>query len=127
MTTEHEVEPVRMHLASAEPGVLDVAAAKPHKPLRTAFGSETVDDTNSVRALLPASPERRIAHVQVTGGDVWLCDSERNAKASTPIGSVLPSANTAPWPVRGTNAVWIAQKTATNTCVVSFTADYEGE
>lgn len=123
-TPDPEYPPVAMHLASAAPGVT-VCGQRARKALRTDFGSETVDDTNRVRPLLPAAPGRRIAHVQATGGDVWLCDSEAKAKAATPEGSVLPSANTGPWPVHGTNAVWIVQKTATNTCVVSFTAEYE--
>lgn len=120
-----DLSPVPVHITGAEPGTIGGAPARPHKLTRTDFGSETVDDTNKVRPLLPESSRRRSAHVQATGGDVWLCDGEAKAKGGTPEGSVLPAANTAPWPIRGHNAVWIVQKTGATTCVVSFTADYQ--
>lgn len=116
--------PVHVTGVSAEVSLGAGAPAAPARPrLRTEFTSESVDDANPVRPLLPDKTSRVIAWVQATGGDVLLCDTEVNARQG--IGSPLPSANTAPWPLGGTQAVWIAQKTAGNTCTVSCTADYE--
>jgi hypothetical protein len=90
-----------------------------------------VDNSNTVRPLLPEDGERVCAYVQATTGDVYLCDSEAKANqaagaANSELGTFLPHANTAPWPIRGSQAVWIAQATSGGgSCVVSFTADYE--
>lgn len=133
MTIHDDYMPVPMHLATVSPDAASALAG--HDPLSsgagnrkrvvTAFGAETVDNVNPVRPLLPDNPDRICAHVQVTGGDVWLCDSESRAIQAMPLGAVLPAANTGPWPLRGQQAVWVAQHTADKTCVVSFTADYE--
>jgi len=130
MTQPVNDQPVAVHVASIEAGVqLGPAPASGRRHVRTGFMTETVDDTNPVRPLLPASPDRVSAQVQVTGGDIYLCDSEAKALQAADVagshqGSILPSANTGPWPLHGENAVWIAQVTATKTCVVSVTADY---
>lgn len=123
-------EPVHIHVASMAPEVTLGQALSPRRDqIRTRFGTETVDDTNPVRPLLPDHPDRVCVYVQVTGGDVYLCDSESKASqaadaAASGLGSILPATNTGPWPVRGTQAVWAAQVTPSKTCVVSFTADY---
>lgn len=123
MHAEHDYEPVRIHVVSSDVP-MGGAASGQRKRIVTSFGSETVDATNTVRALLPDAPDRVCAYVQVTGGDVYLCDSESKAKQAIPLGAVLPKANTAPWPLRGQQGVWIANA-GTVTCTVSFTADYE--
>lgn len=125
-----EIPPVRVHVASVDEGVAISGPQRARGRIVTAFGTETVDDSNPVRPLLPESPERVCAYVQATGGDVYLCDSEAKANqahdtASSDLGTLLPHGNTAPWPVGGQQAVWIAQVTAASSCIVSFTADYE--
>lgn len=124
-----EVPPVRVHVASVSAEVALGTSPVARRARRTAFGTETVDDTNPVRPLLPDNPDRVCAYVQVTGGDVYLCDFEAKAiqahdTINSELGTLLPHGNTAPWPLGGTQAVWIAQVTAASTCVVSFTADY---
>jgi hypothetical protein len=59
------------------------------------------------------------------GAGVVLCASQPDAQQTPPQGSVLPSGNTAPWPVRGQGAVWAAQNTPGTSCVISVTADYD--
>lgn len=120
-----EYPPARVHIVADDTR----APARPRKALRTRFGTETVDDSNPVRPLLPDAPERECAYVQATGGDVYLCDSESKAlqaadHANSELGTLLPHGNTAPWPLRGGQAVWIAQVTAASSCIVSYTADY---
>lgn len=117
--------PVQVHVVadSTRP------SARPRKALRTRFGTETVDDSNPVRPLLPDASDRECAYVQAIGGDVYLCDSEAKAKqaadqAASELGTLLPHANTAPWPLHGSQAVWIAQVAAASSCIVSYTADY---
>lgn len=124
-----EIPPVQVHVASVAAGVALGGAHAARRARRTAFGTETVNDTNTVRPLLPDNPDRVCAYVQVTGGDVYLCDSESKAiqaadTASSDLGTLLPHTNTAPWPISGQQAVWVAQVTAASSCVVSFTADY---
>lgn len=122
---EHELVPLPVHIAGVSAGVaLGHAPALEHRRVRTRFANETVNDTNPVRPLLPEDPDRIIAYVETTGGDVYLCGSEQDAKRATPTGSVLPTAFTAAWPIHGQGAVWIVQKTGATTCVVSVTADY---
>lgn len=123
--TEAEYQAVRVEVVSMPPAAPHSCSGPAREKVVTRFGQETVDNSNKVRPLLPDDPDRLIAHVQVTGGDVYLCASEQDAKRTVPSGSVLPSANTAPWPLRGQQAVWIAQKTADSTCAVDFTADYQ--
>lgn len=123
---EQEYHPVKVHVVADTSG----APPRPRKTLVTRFGTETVDDDNPVRPLLPESADRECAYVQATGHSVYLCDSESKAlqaadTANSHLGTLLPQANTAPWPVRGTQPVWVAQVTAGFTCIVSFTADYE--
>lgn len=121
-------QPLRVHLESAEPGVLPGAA--PHKKIMTRFVTETVDNQNTVRPLLPDTPGRVLAIVQVSGGDVHLCDTQGHAQAAaggqgtSELGTRIP-AGTAPWPLLGEGAVWIAQVTAGTTCTVACTADYK--
>jgi hypothetical protein len=123
VTTPSPPRPVSVHVASAAPGV-SLGRARAGDRYRTRYLTETVDNSNPVRPLLGDDPERARAWVQATGGDVVLCASESDAGQTPPNGSVLPSANTAPWPLRGQGAVWAAQKTAASTCVISVTADY---
>lgn len=128
-----DIQPVPVHVTGVDVGVSMGTPAPEPAPARavaTRFGTETVDDTNPVRPILPADPDRVCAYVQATGGDVFLAASEGNAKQAqdspnSAEGTFLSHTNTAPWPIRGTEAVWAAQVTATNTCVVSFTADYK--
>lgn len=122
---DHDYESVRVHLTGTD--VPMGAGHQPgrHKKIITKFGSETVDNTNPVRPLLPDHAGRMIAWLDTSGGDVVLCDSEAKANQATPAGSTLPGAYTAPWPVRGQQAIWAVQKTANTTCVVNYTADYE--
>ena len=126
---EPEIKPVPIHLASVADGVALAGPRRAASAIVTRFGTETVDDSNSVRPLLPASDERVCAYVQATGGDVYLCDSEAKATqardtTNSELGTFLSHTNTAPWPIGGQQAVWIAQVTAASSCVVSFTADY---
>ena len=118
-----QLTPIPVHVASIAVQA-SIGGEAPRRGLRTRFITETVDDTNPVRPLLPADPALRCAHVQVSGGDVFLCGSRGDAERPTPDGAVLPSGNTAPWPLRGQGGLWAAQKTAGTTCVVSVTADY---
>lgn len=125
-----EIKPVPIHVASV---AAEVALSGPQRARRartTEFGTETVNDTNPVRPLLPQNPDRVCAYVQVTGGDVYLCDSESKAiqaadTTSSDLGALLSHTNTAPWPITGQGPVWVAQVTAAASCVVSFTADYQ--
>lgn len=128
---EHMPEPVHVHIASADvPLVTPAAAPAPRRRIRTRFLTETVDATNPVRPLLPESDDRVIAQLQVTGGDIYLCDSEHAAiqavgTAASEQGAILPSANAGPWPISGGAAIWAAQvSTATSASVISVTADY---
>jgi len=114
---------VSVHVASVAPGVA-LGRAPAGDRLRTRYLTETVDNANPVRPLLGDDPGRACAWIQATGGDVVLCASESDSGQVPPAGSVLPSANTGPWPLRGQGAVWAAQKTAAATCVISVTADY---
>jgi hypothetical protein len=69
-------EPVQVHV------VADSTRSQPAAPARrivTRYGTETVDNTNPVRPLLPESAERIVAHIQATGGDIYLCESENKA------------------------------------------------
>lgn len=123
-------EPVHVHVASVAAGAQLGGAAGPAKAKATRFGTETVDNTNPVRPLLPEHDGRICAWIQATGGDVYMCDSESKAiqadgATNSNEGTFLPHTNTAPWPVYGDQSVWIAQATAGTTCVVSFTAEYE--
>jgi len=117
---------VRVHIASSDVPLHPAAApaTQPARRVQTRLLNETVDDTNPVRPLLPDDGDRICAWVQVTGGDVYLCVSQSDASQATPAGSILPSANTGPWPVRGQGALWAAQVTAGKTCVISVSADY---
>ena len=114
-------EPIPVHLTSSD---VPLISPPKHDVVRTEFNRATCDDTNKIQPILPDSPQRHCAYIQVTGGDVYLCDSEAKAKSTTPQGMILPSANTAPWPLYGQNAVWAVQVTGGKTCVVSVTADY---
>ncbi|MGH3121722.1 MAG: hypothetical protein ACRDND_11960 [Streptosporangiaceae bacterium] len=116
--------PVPVHLTSIGVGVQLGQPPPAAGAVRTRFLTETVDDANPVRPLLPADDARECAWLQATGGDVYLCASESDATQATPAGSVLPSANTGPWPARGQGAVWAAQATSGDSCVISVTADY---
>lgn len=118
--------PVPVHIAgiSAEVTLGQAAPAPGRDRIRTRFLTETVDDANPVRPLLPDDSHRAGAQIQATGGDVVLCASQSDAQQAPPQGSTLPSANTAPWPVRGQGAVWAAQATSGDSCVISVTADY---
>jgi hypothetical protein len=115
---------VRVHLAGVEPGVALGAGTPPaaRRKIVTRFGTETANDVNPIRPLLPRAEERLLAIVQATGGDVYLCDSESKAKQG--LGSLLSSSSSAPWPLLGTQPVWIAQVTGGKTCTVAFTAEY---
>lgn len=128
MTTPAGMDPVPVIVhglsAEASASIGTPTPPRPVRPVRTRFLAETVDDINPVRPLLPADPDRVCAWIQATGGDVVLCASQPDAQQSPPQGAVLPSANTAPWPVAGQGAVWAAQKTAASSCVISVTADY---
>lgn len=126
-----DYESVRVHLTGT-----DVELGGGHQPggrkkIVTRFGTETVDNTNLVRPLLPDAPARVCAWVQATGADVYLCDTESKAiqaagAVNSGLGTLLPHGNAAPWPLRGQQAVWIAQvSTSTSSSVVSFTADIE--
>jgi hypothetical protein len=120
-----DLTPVPVHVTGISAGAtLGHAAPLGRDRVRTRFLTETVDDINPVRPLLPDDSDRVCARIQATGGDVVLCASEADAQHAPPQGSVLPSANTAPWPVRGQGAVWAAQKTPGTSCVISVTADY---
>lgn len=125
MTTPEQMTPVPVHVTGISAEVSLGQPAGPRRDrIRTRFLNETVTDTNPVRPLLPDDPDRVIAYIETTGGDVYLCGSQSDASQSPPAGSVLPTAFTSAWPIRGQGAVWIAQKTAATTCVVSATADY---
>lgn len=114
-----EVDPIKVHLESSS-----VSLTKPRDKVRTEYSTETCQDGNTVQPVLSDNPDRVCAYIQVTGGDVYICNSEAHAKASTPQGMILPSANTAPWPIYGQNAVWAVQVTGGKTCVISVAADY---
>jgi hypothetical protein len=129
-----DVQPIPVHVTGIEPAA---AAALPaprrrRKVIVTRFGTETVDDTNPVRPILPEDPGRVCAWLQASGGDVYLADTQAKASAAADTASsgeatLLPKANTAPWPVHGQQPVWAAQAAAAAACVISFTADYESE
>jgi hypothetical protein len=124
----HDMLPVKIHLESVSPeagAALGGQAPRRRRRRMTRFGYETVDPTNEVRPILPDDPDRVIAWLSASGGDAILCGSEQDAKRATPAGSILPSANTAPWPVTGQGAVWAVQRVSTATVTVSWTADYE--
>lgn len=124
MTTPAPIEPVPVHITGVEASVqLGQPAPARRRPVRTRFLAETVDDANPVRPLLPDDAARVRAWLQVTGGDVYLCESQ--AKAEQLQGSVLPAGNTAPWPAGGQGALWVAQAVAGFACTVSCTADYQ--
>jgi hypothetical protein len=121
-----EITPIPVHVTGVSAEVsLGHAAPRPGPDrVRTRFLTETVNDTNPVRPLLPDDSDRVSAWVQATGGDVVLCASQSDAQHAPPQGSTLPMGNTAPWPVRGQGAVWAAQAAAASSCVISVTADY---
>lgn len=123
---QRDYEPVRVHMVADSTKAPGQARGK----VVTRFGTETVDNANPVRPLLPDDPGRVCAWVQATGGNVYLCDSESKAiqaagQVNSGVGTFLPAANTAPWELLGSQAVWIAQVSTGTTCVVGYTADYE--
>jgi hypothetical protein len=129
MTTP-DVEAVKVHIQSSSVPL----ASPPRDRIRTEFLTETVDDNNTVRPLLPDAPDRVCAYIQASGGDVYLCDSKGKAvqaadTTNSELGALLKaitgtSVGSGPWPIHGQGAVWIAQAVAASTCVVSVTAEY---
>ncbi|MGH3283221.1 MAG: hypothetical protein ACRDPD_00795 [Streptosporangiaceae bacterium] len=117
--------PVPVHVASVEAGVQLGQPPPAGRAVRTRFLTETVDDANPVRPLLPADDRRECAWLQATGGDVYLCDNQADAEKLA--GSILPASGTAPWPVNGQGALWVAQAATGAVCIVSCTADYRSE
>ncbi len=91
MDAEHP-EPVRVHLASSDLEIGAQAAPRP-RPDRivTRFLTETVDDTNPVRPLLPDDSDRAGAWIQASGGAAAAQTGGKAAVAAGAGAAALPS------------------------------------
>ena len=110
-----EVKPVDVHLASADPGVLQPAAApRPRIGCRTY--TVVLTSTSPVDTILDQDDKRSYALVQAGGNDAVISNNKTEAFAKenlvaglpTPIGMVLPFGNTAPTKIPGGDRWWAA-------------------
>jgi hypothetical protein len=113
------VEPVRVHVASAEPGALHGTMRRAR---RTVFQTITLTADDTAQPLLPAG-DRLHAIVCALDGEVTL--AVRQSDAGTGTGTVIPKGM--PWPVVHDGAVYAGASglSGTTTSRVSVTAVYE--
>lgn len=118
-----EMDTVRVHLASSD--IPLGAAPQPRKHARrTVFLTVTLTADDPAQPVLPASDRRVGALVQALDADVTLARTQANAASGT--GTVVPKANTGPYPVEHDGPVYAgASLTGTATARVSITAVYE--
>lgn len=116
------IEAVRVHVAGSD--VPLGAPAPPKRTRRTVFLTVTLTADDPAQPVLPASDGRIRALVQALDADITLAATQGNAASLT--GTVVPAANTAPYPVEHDGAVYAgAGVTGTDTARVAVTAVYE--
>lgn len=116
------LEAVRVHLASSDVPLSGPAPRR--KARRSVFQTITLTSDDSTQPILPASPGRVSALVQALDADVTIAAKLSDAAAGS--GTVIPHANTVPYPVEHDGPVYAgAPLTGTNTARVTVTAVYE--
>lgn len=118
-----QVEAVQVHLVGS-----DVPLGAPQPPRkrvkRTVFLTVTLTADDPAQPILPASAGRSGALVQALDADITIAGTQANAAAGS--GTVVPKANTVPYPVEHDGAVFAgADLAGANTARVSVTAVYE--
>ena len=121
MSTQ-QLEPVRVHVAGSD---VDLGGpAQPKRTRRSVFQTITLTADDSAQPILPASPARVGALVQALDADVTLAAKLSDAAAGA--GTVVPHANTVPYPVEHDGPVYVgAALTGGATARVAVTAVYE--
>ena len=111
--SETEHAPVKVHITADD---TKVATAPSAGKIRV----QTVTTKNLTAAgwadLLPYDPSRKIAWIQAGGSNIVICTDISQAQDAQnqvsglpyPNGLVIPSTNTAPWPVEGVQRMWYA-------------------
>ncbi|HEY1699195.1 MAG TPA: hypothetical protein VGG75_05690 [Trebonia sp.] len=122
MMSDGPVSAVRVHLTGSDIPVGTAPAAP--KGTRSVFQTITLTADDPAQPILPASDSRKGALVQALDADITVALSLANAAAG--VGTVVPTANTAPYPVSHDAAVYAAAVlTGTDTARVAVTAVYE--
>ena len=117
-----DMDTVRVHLTGSD---VPLGGPPPRRPARrSVFQTVTLTADDSAQSILPASPGRVSALVQALDADITLAATLAAAAAGS--GTVVPHANTVPYPVEHDGPVYAgAPLTGTNTARVAVTAVYE--
>lgn len=102
MSTDYQPEPILVHVASVPP-------VKPEEitAVYLTISLQLVDtDTVASSLLLPPSTKRLGAYVQALDDDVIISGNESDARKGA--GTVVPHANTCPWPINDHGVVYVA-------------------
>lgn len=129
--TEH-YEPVKVHVASADPGVQLGAAKASPGTCRAVYQTVVLTANDPVQDILPADPDREVAYVQALDNDIVIASTKgvagsavnTVASAPNPDGTLVPKINTAPWPVHDSGAVFAGATTTASSSRVSVAAYY---
>lgn len=127
-----DYEPVKVHIASAEAGVqLGGTAEATQKGCRAVYQTVTLTANDPVQPILPADPSREIAYVQALDNDIVIAGTRGIAGSAVnttagapPDGTVVPKANTVPYPVHDNGAVFAGVTTTGSNSRVSVAAYY---
>lgn len=131
MTMDHaaaadgDYPPLKVHVVADSTG-----PAAPSRQRRTTFHTVTLTADEPNQELLPASDNRVIARIQPYETDVILSDNKSDSAKGA--GTVVPKANTTPYPVEHNGPVYVCSVsaagvpglTALNICRVAVTAVY---
>ena len=132
--TEHiDMEPIPVHVTGMAAEISLAPAAPPRRRRRTEYLTVVLTADEPQQVILPASGARVGALVQaldndiVLGGDLSKVQAKNNLVASTPYpsGTLVPKANTRPWPVDDNGAVYAGATTTASSSRISITAVYE--
>lgn len=82
----------------------------PARPVyRSTYVTVTLTAAGTAEQLLPASRDRVIAYAQARDDDVCIHGNQSDAESGH--GAIIPKANTAPWPIQDSEAVYVAATT----------------
>lgn len=135
-TPPEHMTPVPVELTAAAIASIGQAASGPRRrrSRRVVYRTVVLTADDPTQEILPASSSRVCAYLQALDNDVMLGpdDATVRAKGNTaaapqlnPSGATLPKANTAPWPIEDSRAVWAGVTTTATNSRVSITAVYE--
>lgn len=116
-------QPVPVHVVSA---AVPLGAKTPAPPeFRVVYSTAVLSSDDPAQNILPASPDRVSALVQALDDDIVIAGNLAEARNAN--GTVVPKANTAPYPVTDTGPVYagvVAALTGTETARVAISATY---